>query len=226
MSALNFPEVSIKTSARAKRVKIVISLLDRQVSLIIPKYYSKKEAMIFLQDKQSWILNTLARLPSLEERRQDIIPIYGVDYKIEYVDMKSKENFIIDQHKLIVSKKVHPDDFEIKVKTFLKNILFGDIKKIAEDIASKLDVKIGKISLKDTKKQWGSCASNNNLSFSWRLIFAPKEILYYLVVHEVCHIIERNHSEAFWQLVHSLCPEYKRSRVWLKKNGMRLHKYI
>jgi predicted metal-dependent hydrolase len=64
------------------------------------------------------------------------------------------------------------------------------------------------------------------LSFNWRLVFAPKEILEYLVVHEMCHMIEMNHSMRFWNLVEKLYPDYKVAKLWLKQNGVRLHQYL
>ena len=69
------------------------------------------------------------------------------------------------------------------------------------------------------KTRWGSCSSNKTLSFNWKLMLAPPKVLDYVVVHEICHLREMNHSPRFWALVESLMPDYKQQRKWLKENG-------
>lgn len=75
------------------------------------------------------------------------------------------------------------------------------------------------ITIRDQKTRWGSCSGRGTLSFNWRLILAPPEILDYVVVHELCHLTHMNHSKKFWELVGSVIPDYKAKRKWLKENG-------
>jgi hypothetical protein len=82
-----------------------------------------------------------------------------------------------------------------------------------------------RINIRDTKSRWGSCSAEGNISYSWRLILAPNSVLDYLVVHEVSHLVEMNHSINFWNEVETLMPNYKEFRSWLKLNGERLHSY-
>jgi len=85
--------------------------------------------------------------------------------------------------------------------------------------------KYSRINIRDTKSRWGSCSAEGNISYSWRLILAPNSVLDYLVVHEVSHLVEMNHSINFWNEVETLMPNYKEFRSWLKLNGERLHSY-
>ena len=75
------------------------------------------------------------------------------------------------------------------------------------------------ITIRDQKTRWGSCSGRGTLSFNWRLILAPPEILDYVVVHELCHLTHMNHSKEFWELVGKVLPDYKVRRKWLKENG-------
>lgn len=75
------------------------------------------------------------------------------------------------------------------------------------------------ITIRDQKTRWGSCSGRGTLSFNWRLILAPPEILDYVVVHELCHLTHMNHSKEFWGLVGKVIPDYKERRKWLKENG-------
>ena len=88
--------------------------------------------------------------------------------------------------------------------------------------AEKLGVSYGKITLRQQKTRWGSCAANGKLNFNWLLILAPPEVLDYVVVHELCHRREMNHSQAFWNEVSAVLPGYKEQKKWLKDNGWKL----
>lgn len=78
------------------------------------------------------------------------------------------------------------------------------------------------ITVRDQKTRWGSCSSRGTLSFNYRLIFAPPQVLDYVVVHELCHLTHMNHSKDFWDQVASIMPEYKIYRLWLKEHGQEL----
>lgn len=82
-----------------------------------------------------------------------------------------------------------------------------------------LGVTYGRITIRDQKTRWGSCSGRGNLNFTWKLILTPSEVLDYVVVHELCHRLEMNHSERFWNHVRSVLPDYQERRAWLKKNG-------
>ena len=79
------------------------------------------------------------------------------------------------------------------------------------------------VKITSAEKRWGSCSGDDNLSFSFRLIMAPPDIIDYVIVHELMHIKEKNHSPKFWKLVEAVMPEYKIHRRWLKDNH---HKFI
>lgn len=96
------------------------------------------------------------------------------------------------------------------------------LRRRAEYYAGQMQVSYGRIAVKDQKTRWGSCSSKGNLNFNWRLILAPEEVLDYVVVHELAHRREMNHSQQFWQLVESVLPDYRQRKRWLKENGDRL----
>lgn len=85
--------------------------------------------------------------------------------------------------------------------------------------AKLLNVSYGRITIRNQKTRWGSCSGKGNLNFNCLLMLTPNEIIDYVVVHELCHRIEMNHSQAFWNLVESILPDYKDRRKWLKDHG-------
>jgi hypothetical protein len=93
------------------------------------------------------------------------------------------------------------------------------IEEIVNDYSQALGLNPSGLRIGNALCRWGSCSSNNNLSFSWRLIMAPCSVIGYVVVHELAHIKEKNHSMRFWSLVAKTIPDYKEQRLWLKENG-------
>jgi predicted metal-dependent hydrolase len=99
------------------------------------------------------------------------------------------------------------------------------ISLIAQSEAAALAVAFRRITLRDTVSRWGSCSSTGNLSFSWRLVLAPHDVLDYVAVHEVCHLVEHNHGPSFWRLVERRRPGYREPRAWLDEHGWEILAY-
>jgi predicted metal-dependent hydrolase len=99
------------------------------------------------------------------------------------------------------------------------------ISLVAQSEAAALGVSYQRITLRDQVSRWGSCSSKGALSFNWRLVLAPHDVLDYVVVHEVCHLVEHNHGPEFWQLVESRRPGYRDSKAWLDAHGWEVLAY-
>lgn len=99
-----------------------------------------------------------------------------------------------------------------------KRLLPGQVAFYAE----KLGVRYGRITIRNQTSRWGSCSGKGNLNFNCLLMLTPPEIIDYVVVHELCHLLEMNHSTRFWSHVESILPDYKLRRKWLKQNGSEL----
>ena len=108
---------------------------------------------------------------------------------------------------------------EAWLKEEASKVILGRVKAIC----AKMDVCPQKVSLRSQKTRWGSCSLKGNISLNWKLIFAPIEVIDYVIVHELCHLKQMNHSSAFWTLVSSYLPRYKIQREWLKKHSYLIH---
>lgn len=91
-----------------------------------------------------------------------------------------------------------------------------------EYYSNRYKFKYKKIRLSSARYRWGSCSAKNNLNFNWKIIFAPKNVIDYLVVHELVHTKHKNHQKVFWKSVEAIYPEFRESRKWLKKNSFLL----
>jgi predicted metal-dependent hydrolase len=99
------------------------------------------------------------------------------------------------------------------------------ISLIAQSEAAALGVSYLRLTLRDQRSRWGSCSSKGALSFNWRLVLAPHDVLDYVVVHEVCHLVEHHHGAAFWALVERRRPNYRDSKDWLDEHGWEILAY-
>ena len=101
----------------------------------------------------------------------------------------------------------------------------ADLTERAARFASSIGVSYGKISIRHQKTKWGSCSSKGNLNFNCLLMLAPEKVRDYVVVHELCHRKQMNHSPAFWREVEHIMPDYQEAKRWLKTNGRELMQY-
>jgi predicted metal-dependent hydrolase len=99
------------------------------------------------------------------------------------------------------------------------------ITLIAQSEAVALGVRYTRIALRDQRSRWGSCSNRGTLSFNWRLVLAPHDVLDYVVVHEVCHLLEHNHGPQFWALVKRRRPAYEDAKAWLDEHGWEILAY-
>lgn len=212
--------VTIRKSTRAKHLQIRICP-RRGAELVIPKGVTLKTARGFLKKHEAWIRSKMPDMlePTPFSEGKDI-PILGA---LRRIVLTSEPENSLTKTQLRVNGASQSVDGE--VRAFLHQLAYETVSSYVQEYASRLGVSYGKISIRDTHAQWGSCSPKGNLSFCWRIILSPEAVVRYLAAHEVSHLIERNHSDQFWKIVRSLCPGYENHRQWLKENSRQLHSY-
>ena len=137
--------------------------------------------------------------------------------KQDWIQKKQQELAVRKQERETKQEQMVPwseQDYE-KARDLARHVL----ARKTELYASLMQVAYNKISIRDQKTRWGSCSGKGNLNFNWRLILAPEEVQDYVVVHELAHRREMNHSPAFWKIVECVLPDYRTCRQWLKQHG-------
>lgn len=236
----HFPDhIDIETDARPVRIRLRLNpraqryLLrlpaDRSGPVLtVPKGGDLARAERFARQHIDWLIERLQdRSDHVAFQPGDLVPLRGLDHEIVSTGglrgLVSVGRTEEDAPALLVPGA--EDHVPRKVTAWLKDQARRDLTDRAGHHAGIIGRKIAAISIRDTKSRWGSCAANGRLSFSWRLILAPPEILDYVAAHEVAHLKEMNHSARFWRLCEQLAPHTPSARVWLKQNGTRLHGY-
>ena len=216
--------VSIRVSPRARRVGLRIDSAERKVELVLPPGVPLKTGLRFLAAKRGWVA---ARLDALPHRvpfvEGAILPVLGVPHRIgRETDSAAPPVRIIDGE---IRVRGDPVYLAHRVRDHLARTARAEIDPRARRLAARVGREVAQVNVRDTKSRWGSCSGQRNLSFSWRLIFAPEPVLDYVVAHEVAHLVEMNHGPRFWRLVESLTPDSAWPRVWLKQHRARLLSY-
>jgi predicted metal-dependent hydrolase len=207
-------EVTLNRNIRAKRV--LIRIKGDKVILTIPRKVSEKQALEFLHSKIDWVRKNITKPQKISFEDQANIRILGNDYLITHSSAKSR-GIALDGNELrIYGKNIN---FDIRIKKFLTMLLRNKLTELATEMSKKLEVTYKKIAIKEMDSRWGSCSSQGNLAFSFKLVFTEPHILEYIVAHEVSHLREMNHSKNFWTLVESLYPNWQQARIWLKDHG-------
>lgn len=224
MSRLILPEMpeialQLRRSARARRFSLRVSRIDGQVTLTLPARAREAEALAFARSQAEWLRRTLAAMPDVSR------PVFGGTIPFEGRQMMLVPGAVrapkVEDDRLIVA--AGEDRLGARLEAFFKHCARRRLQAATEGYAVALGRPFKRITLRDTRSRWGSCAHDGSLSYSWRLIMAPPGVLDYVAAHEVAHLAEMNHSQAFWDVVERLRPGYGPERAWLKRHGGALH---
>lgn len=213
--------VNIRRSARARRYSLRISGVDGQVNLTVPHRAPFDEAVAFAHKQEMWIRRHLAKHVA------PVVPTLGGQIMLEGVERDILQGrgrrVVVTETGIEVPGRV--ETMPARLMGFFKTMARDRLSEASAKYAARLERPFGRITIRDTRSRWGSCTQNGDLMYSWRLILAPPDVLDYVAAHEVAHLVEMNHSRAYWDVVDGICPEYRASRVWLQKNGQALHRF-
>ena len=192
------------------------------VVVTLPTRTSVQQGLDLVHDKSDWVLKRIDSLaPRVTLSNGAVVPLGGVSHVIRHA-AAMRGLVQINEQQIYVPGGI--EHLERRVKDWFKGEAKDRIQLKVRDKVSFLGCKPGRITIRDTKSRWGSCSHNGNLSFSWRLVMAPENILDYVVAHEVSHLVEHNHGAKFWHLVSCLTENLADSREWLKCHGEGLHR--
>ncbi len=215
---------------RTNRSKTAAIKIDAGiVQITIPNKLSEQDLQELIKNKTPWIrkkLKTLQDIPPVKAKEYvsgESFSYLGKNYRLKLTKDDSDE-VRLSQGQLILSTKENSSDQYIKGKLIQWYWHYGEqrLKDKTKRYSEIVGAAPKSIAIKDYKSRWGSCASTGEITYLWRLIMAPHHIVDYVVVHELCHLHEHNHSPMFWKLVGRVIPDYKQCRQWLKINGMSL----
>ena len=213
-------DVHVRESQRARAWRLTVSP-RRPLELVVPRGVRDREVVRILESRRGWIEARLAELrarPLLGLDRPGVVWLEGEPVPVVRVD-GARPRAELGHGRLVVAGG------EAVVERWYRREARRRIEAAVAAEADRLSLAPGAVSIRDQRTRWGSCSSRGTLSFSWRLVLAPAEVLRYVVVHELCHLRHPNHSRTFWLAVERALPGYRDPRAWLREHGDELQAY-
>lgn len=215
-------EVFLKRSARTRRFSLRVSRLDGKVTLSIPSRAREAEAMAFLHGQEGWLRATLEAMPDSAVTRVGIGAQVMVEGRPLTVSIGAGRAIRVQEDRLLIPGD--PAQAGVRLAAWLKVLARDRLAQASGHYAGLLGRTYSRLTLRDTRSRWGSCSPEGALMYSWRLIMAPPSVLDYVAAHEAAHLVELNHSPAYWAVVSRIFPGWQTQRAWLHEHGQSLHR--
>jgi predicted metal-dependent hydrolase len=220
------PDVLIKS--KRKSLSLTVNN-DGKLIVHAPKKMALEEIFAFIEKKQDWI----------KQKKQKVFSILQINKKVmnyeqmlflgklyDIVKVKGIKEAFLEGNYLCIPDYIK----EEKVPNSLKNWLQGMAEEVILDrldyFAELMDLDFDSVKIVNSRAKWGSCDARLNLTFNFKMVMLPPILIDYIVIHELAHILELNHSSQFWQVVASIMPSYKKHRETLKNSGFLLNLFL
>ena len=214
---------------RSNRKTLSLSILkDGAVCVKAPINLPDEKINKFVFEKQDWIRSKLSFINQTKDKFADVIAynkflIYGNQYSLSFCDdkkIKTSNNF-----EILVPRKIENDKLLKSLKAWFKKAAKNVLADRLNFIATKINLFPKEIKIGDSKGRWGSCNSNAVIVLNFRVLMLPPMIIDYVLIHELCHLKEMNHSKSFWSLVGSIMPNFEKAKKAIKEYGFLLNLY-
>jgi len=214
--------VRLEINPKAKRLILRLDERKREAVAIAPNRRKLADAAEFASERIDWLARQLSDLPKpLSLQPGNCFNLRGQTCQIS-LDGPGRRAALEPGDLPVLRVPGAKETAHKRVERFLRGEAQSDLTRAVERYCDQLAVTSRRVSVKDTRSRWGSCTSDGRLAFSWRLIMAPPSVLDYVAAHECAHLLEMNHSPAFWAHVSRCCPNWKSERAWLRQHGREL----
>ena len=214
---------------RSKRKTLSLTVL-KNGNVIVKAPITMKDEIInrFVEEKQSWLQEKLSSIKETQNKFEDIISgakimIYGNKYSVVKADIKSIQTS--DKFELFVPNKYEGDKHKKAIQTWFKKLAKKVLAERLAFVENRIGLKSASLKIGDSRGRWGSCNSYGNIILNYRVVMLPPAIIDYVIVHELCHLLELNHSRRFWENVSKFLPNYELQRKNIKEFGFLLGLY-
>jgi predicted metal-dependent hydrolase len=220
-----------RCSKKARRMRMQIDTRGN-IIVVAPWHAGEKIVNDFIVKNHGWLEKQLAKIGKLKKKRPEFhymtgdifyyfgepvtLEVHPADAKRPTIKIRGDKMFITLHRNISLNEGI--ESIKKTIADFYREKAEETIRDRLEHFNEHYGFRYNRVTMRDQKSRWGSCSRMGNINFNWRLIMAPIEVIDYVVVHEMCHLKEMNHSYRFWALVAQIMPEHKKYRKWLKEN--------
>jgi predicted metal-dependent hydrolase len=208
-------DYTVRRSDRARRVRVVVEPTGA-IEVVLPRRAAQREAAAAVAELRPWIERRLAEAGAVQARlaeRGDALPYLGETLRLRREPGRTRAHRRGDL--LLFGDRQ-------QIERWYRRMARLEVEPRLEEAVAALGVSYRSVRIANQRTRWGSCSTTGAMSFNWRLLLAPPEILEYVVWHEACHLVHMDHSRAFWSLLERWLPDYGASRRWLRDHGATL----
>jgi len=206
---------------KGKRLSLLINK-DAKVVIKAPHYAQISEINRFVESKRDWIIKSKlkvisAKLPERTYTEGEKFLYLGIQRELKIVN--DSPHAVQYENGTFYLTETCRNDAANYISALYKNLAWNHLAHRIFELAKKHDFKIRNVKISPAKGRWGSCSSSGTINLAWRLVMAPPEVIDYVIIHELAHTVEHNHSDKFWAIVEKIVPDYKKNINWLAENG-------
>ena len=226
---------SVRASQRAKRISVRYSL-SAGLEVVYPPGVRQPDPVALLQERSAWILSAIekfrnanAEMPLRDYREGEDFLFRGASFRLQLTTTRSRRPIsarLTDRHLVVALPDSAPSatcaEIRQAIERFYRAQAQDYLPKRVKELAGSHGFNYARVRIKNQKTRWGSCSAKRNINLNMRLMMAPDAAIDYVIIHELCHLRELNHSPAFWAFVELYCPEFRHWRAWFKRHGSRL----
>jgi len=227
-SVLSFPlrkgDVVFRKNARAKRYILRLDAEGRVV-ITLPSRGTQRDALAFANGHREWIESEFRKAQSVGHQLRELKDGDEVIFKGEAVRLRVVKDLgrpvlELGPHRRFIADEAM--DLVRPATELLRTVAAKEIPPQTREIAGRLGIDFKRVSIRNQRTRWGSCSTSGVISLNWRLVMMPVGAMDYVIMHELMHVREMNHSQRFWDLVAEACPDYRKWIDWLDTHGMKL----
>ena len=209
---------------RTKRKKTAsIEIKDGLIRVLVPNSLTDKRVNTLLEERASWInkkIRLQAEMPSYKAKEYvngETFTYLGRNYRLKLVNTDTTTTRLKNGYLEVPAQGEKA--IQASLTDWYTSHALAKLEEKTGRYAKTLNVEPSSVTVKDYKSRWGSCSTSGDITYNWRIIMAPHRIVDYVVIHELCHLVEHNHSDKYWKQVESLVLDYRERRAWLKTNA-------
>ena len=212
--------ITIKSRKRKRTISLSLGS-DGRIFLRVPYHLTDEKIQEFLLSKREWLESKLKNLKEIKPRKfmaGEKFPYFGRLHPLRLECSEEKRPLVFSNDEFVLAKDSLDQARELFIAWY-KNEAHQKLRERIDHYSGPMGLEAVPMKITSALCRWGSCSTSNTLNFPWRIAMLPLGSIDYIVVHELAHTKEKNHSEKFWKLVSLIMPDYKERKKWLNENG-------
>ena len=230
----NIGNVTFRKNKRSKNVSIALRPM-KGIVVNLPYFFSYRFAVNIVEKKRTWIINHLPKIEKIENKATTFTEntLFNTRYRKLLIDKNKSDSIktIITPDSIIVK---YPENIDVKnpnIQEIIRTVIIKTLRSEAKEylpektqqLSEKHNFKFNKVFIKNNKTLWGSCSAVNNINLNLHLLRLPDHLADYVIIHELCHTVEKNHGERFWKLMDTILGDAKKLSKELRNYSIQIY---